>query len=62
MIRLYQVQQLVNWEKPSTNLILGSLVDLALVCNPKGQRSHEFSADHTLWNLLNLIIFYLWDR
>ena len=37
-----QWQQLVNCEKPSTNLILGSSaqVDLALVCNPKGQRSH----------------------
>ena len=30
-------------------------MDLALVCNPKGQRSHEFSADHTLRNLLSLM-------
>ena len=31
-------------------------VDLALVCNPKGQRSHEFPPDHTPSNLLNLIM------
>ena len=30
--------------------------DLALVCNPKGQRSHEFPPDHTLRNLLNLVM------
>ena len=31
-------------------------VDLALVCNPKGQRSHEFPPDHTLRNFLNLVM------
>ena len=31
-------------------------VDLALVCNPKGQRSHEFPPDHTLRNLFNLVM------
>ena len=30
--------------------------DLALVCNPKGQRSHEFPPDHTLRNLFNLVM------
>ena len=30
--------------------------DLALVCNPKGQRSHEFPPADTLRNLLNLVM------
>ena len=30
--------------------------DLALVYNPKGQRSHEFLPDHTPRNLLNLVM------
>lgn len=40
--------------------------DLALVCNAKGQSSHESPPDHTLSNLPNLVMdsidFCLWGR